>query len=120
MVAEAQALCASHPLHEQFWAHLVTALYRCGRQADALAALRRVRALLAEEIGADPGVELRTLEQRVLRQDPTLAARAPESAAPLPASWIPPAGRFSAGRRSWRGWRRRGPTSHAAGRAGCW
>ena len=74
VVAEAQALCAAHPLHEQFWVHLVTALYRCGRQADALAALRRVRALLAEEIGADPGVELRALEQRVLRQDPTLAA----------------------------------------------
>jgi DNA-binding SARP family transcriptional activator len=73
VVAEAQALCAAHPLHEQFWVHLATGLYRCGRQADALAALRRVRFVLAEEIGADPGVELRTLEQRVLRQDPTLA-----------------------------------------------
>ena len=73
VVAEAQALCAAHPLHEQFWVHLATGLYRCGRQADALAALRRVRAVLAEEIGADPGAELRTLEQRVLRQDPTLA-----------------------------------------------
>ena len=73
VVAEAQALCAAYPLHEQFWVHLATGLYRCGRQADALAALRRVRAVLAEEIGADPGVELRTLEQRVLRQDPTLA-----------------------------------------------
>ncbi|HVQ91484.1 MAG TPA: BTAD domain-containing putative transcriptional regulator [Mycobacteriales bacterium] len=85
VVAEAQALCAAHPLHEQFWVHLVTALYRCGRQADALAALRRVRAVLAEEIGADPGAELGALEQRVLRQDPTLAAPTrPGTAAPLP------------------------------------
>ncbi len=121
VVAEAQALCAAHPLHEQFWVHLVTALYRCGRQADALAALRRVRAVLAEEIGADPGVELRTLEQRVLRQDPTLAAPAhPHGAAPLPAELDPAAGRYSAGRRSSRGWTRRGPTSLGAGRAGCW
>ena len=58
VVADAQALCAAHPLHEQFWVHLVTALYRCDRQADALAALREVRRLLAEEIGADPGVEI--------------------------------------------------------------
>ena len=98
VVAEAQALCAAHPLHEQFWVHLVTALYRCGRQADALAALRRVRALLAEEIGADPGVELRALEQRVLRQDPTLAAPThPATAAPLPAE-LDPAGRPFFGR----------------------
>jgi DNA-binding SARP family transcriptional activator len=93
VLAEAQALCASHPLHEQFWVHLVTALYRCGRQADALAALRRVRELLAEEIGADPGTELRTLEQRVLRQDPALAIPARRgAAAPLPRE-LDPAGR---------------------------
>src|SRR6266536_1885861 len=98
VVAEAQALCAAHPLHEQFWVHLVTALYRCGRQADALAALRRVRAVLAEEIGADPGIELRTLEQRVLRQDPTLAAPPrPGTAAPLPPE-LDPAGRPFFGR----------------------
>ncbi len=85
VVADAQALCAAHRLHEQFWVQLVTALYRGGRQAEALAALRRIRALLAEEIGADPGVELRTLEQRVLRQDPTLAApRRLAAVAPLP------------------------------------
>jgi DNA-binding SARP family transcriptional activator/WD40 repeat protein/energy-coupling factor transporter ATP-binding protein EcfA2 len=98
VVAEAQALCAVHPLHEQFWVHLVTALYRCGRQADALAALRRVRTLLAEEIGADPGVELSELERRVLRQDPTLTApthRGP--AAPLPIE-LDPAGRPFFGR----------------------
>ena len=122
VVAEAQALCAAHPLQEQFWVHLVTALYRCGRQADALAALRRVRAVLAEEIGADPGVELRALEQRVLRQDPTLAAPAHPHACRAAAgrAGSRPAGRSSAGPRSSRGWTRRGPTSLGAGRAGCW
>jgi DNA-binding SARP family transcriptional activator len=97
VVADAQALCAAHPLHEQFWVQLVTALYRSGRQADALAALRRVRTLLAEEIGADPGPELRALEQRVLRQDPALAAPAPITAAALPPE-LDPAGRPFFGR----------------------
>ena len=94
VVADAQALCADHPLHEQFWMHLVTALYRCGRQADALAALRQVRTLLAEEIGADPGAELRTLEQRVLHHDPILATPAPVTPAPLPPGLDPAARPF--------------------------
>jgi WD40 repeat protein/DNA-binding SARP family transcriptional activator len=98
VVADAQALCAAHPLHEQFWVHLVTALYRCGRQADALAALRRVRTLLTEEIGADPGAELRAVERRVLGQDPTLAAPAhPGADVPLPPE-LDPAGRAFFGR----------------------
>ena len=98
VVAEAQALCAAHPLHEQFWVHLVTALYRCGRQADALAALRRVRALLAEEIGADPGAELRALERRVLRQDPTLTAPTRRVRGRAAAAELDPAGRPFFGR----------------------
>src|SRR4051812_5853128 len=97
VVVDAQVWCARHPLHEQFWVHLVTALYRCGRQADALAALRQGRALLAEEIGADPGAELSTLEQRGLRPDPTLAAPAPVAPAPLPPG-LDPAGRPFFGR----------------------
>lgn len=98
VVAEAQALCAAHPMHEQFWVHLVTALYRSGRQADALAALRRVRTLLAEEIGADPGVDLRALERRVLSQDPALTAPTHGSpAASLPVE-LDPAGRPFFGR----------------------
>jgi DNA-binding SARP family transcriptional activator/energy-coupling factor transporter ATP-binding protein EcfA2 len=98
VVADAQALCAAHPWHEQFWVHLVTALYRCGRQADALAALRRVRDLLAEEIGTDPGAELRALEQQVLRQDPTLANPVHLAAStPLPPE-LDPAGRPFFGR----------------------
>jgi predicted ATPase/DNA-binding SARP family transcriptional activator/DNA-binding XRE family transcriptional regulator len=93
VVAEAQALCAENPLHEPFWVHLITALYRGGRQADALAALRRVRVVLAEEIGADPGLELSMLEQRVLRQDPTLAARQSTKMAASLSAVVEPPGR---------------------------
>jgi len=98
VVADAQALCAANPLHEQFWIHLATALYRCDRQADALAAVREVRTLLAEEIGADPGPELVALEQRLLRHDPTLTGPArPGAAASLPVE-LDPAGRAFFGR----------------------
>jgi DNA-binding SARP family transcriptional activator/tetratricopeptide (TPR) repeat protein len=72
VVAEAQALCAAYPLRERYWAQLMTALYRCGRQSDALAAFQRLRRTLAEQVGADPGAELRALEQQVLRHDPVL------------------------------------------------
>jgi DNA-binding SARP family transcriptional activator len=59
---------------------LVTALYSADRQADALDALRRCTELLRDELGIDPGPELRELERRVLRQDPALARRAPRPA----------------------------------------
>ncbi len=108
LVGEAESLCAEYPLREGFWAHLITALYRCGRQADALAACRRVRALLSEEIGADPSAELRMLEQRVLRHDPTLAApgRPGTASPPLPPE-LDPAGRLFVGRSDEIEWLRR-------------
>jgi DNA-binding SARP family transcriptional activator len=67
MAGELEGLVAEHPLRERLWRLVVLALYRCGRQADALAAYRRARAVLAEELGIEPGEELRAMEQAVLR-----------------------------------------------------
>ena len=67
-------LVARHPARERFRAQLIIALYRCGRQVDALQAYRDARRYLLEELGLDPGPELRQLERSVLAHDPTLAA----------------------------------------------
>lgn len=74
VTGELEALVQQHPLRERLWAHLMVALYRSGRQADALAAYQRVRTVLAEELGLEPTPELRRLESAVLRQDPELLA----------------------------------------------
>ena len=74
VTGELEALVGTYPLREGLWELLITALYRDGRQADALAAYTRVRTLLAEELGLEPGPALRELEQRVLEHDPLLAA----------------------------------------------
>ncbi|WP_395729796.1 AfsR/SARP family transcriptional regulator [Nakamurella sp.] len=73
LVGELGELVEAHPLRERLWAMLMTALYRDGRQADALAAYRRIKSHLADELGIDPGPELQELERRVLAGDPTLA-----------------------------------------------
>ena len=95
-VGDLQHLVAEHPLRERLWARLVTALYAADRQADALDALRRCAELLRDELGIDPGPELRDLEQAVLRQDPRLLERLPRPV--LPASKPPsPAPAFAPG-----------------------
>jgi DNA-binding SARP family transcriptional activator len=73
MVAgELEVLTATYPLRERLWGLRALALTRSGRQADALEVLRQVRDLLADELGLEPGAELRALQTAVLRQDPGL------------------------------------------------
>jgi predicted ATPase/DNA-binding SARP family transcriptional activator len=67
-----EAAVAAYPFHERLWELLITALYRAGRQADALAAYQRVRSQLADELGLDPGPQLQQLEQLILTQDVAL------------------------------------------------
>lgn len=82
VLPELEGLVAEQPLREDWWRLLMLALYRAGRQADALAAGRRARAVLAEEVGAEPGPALRAMEAAILAQDPALDA--PPRAAPHP------------------------------------
>ena len=72
LVGELEALVARHPLRERLWAELMVALYRAGRQADALRAYQRARVVLVEEMGLEPGAELCRLEAAVLARDPEL------------------------------------------------
>lgn len=68
----AEQMLEHHPLREALWGHQMIALYRLGRQADALATFRRCRAMLLDDLGIDPTPPLRELEAAILRQDPVL------------------------------------------------
>jgi DNA-binding SARP family transcriptional activator/tetratricopeptide (TPR) repeat protein len=76
LVDTLETLVAEHPLRERFRAQLMLALYRAGRQSDALGAYRAARETLVEEVGLEPGAELRELEAAILRHDPSLGAHA--------------------------------------------
>lgn len=78
LVPELEALVADDPLRERTRGQLMVALYRSGRQADALAAYEAARRMLADELGLDPGPELRALEAAILRQDLPPPARPPD------------------------------------------
>ncbi|HET6967459.1 MAG TPA: BTAD domain-containing putative transcriptional regulator [Ornithinibacter sp.] len=86
VVGELEALVAEHPFRERFCALLMVALYRSGRQAEALEAYAAARDRLADELGLDPGPELQALNQGVLRQDPGLLGDAGEQAPSVPAT----------------------------------
>jgi DNA-binding SARP family transcriptional activator len=90
LVPELEALVNAQPLREERWRLLVLALYRAQRQADALAALRRARQTLADELGVDPGPALRALESDVLQQSPALDVPAQRGPAPPPAAVATP------------------------------
>ena len=83
LVGELQSLVVDHPHRERFWQQLITSLYRLGRQADALAAYQRARTHLVEDLGVEPGAELRAVELAVLGGDPSLAGH-PVAATQLP------------------------------------
>src|SRR4029453_13497028 len=85
VVAELEGLVARHPLRERLWAHRMVALYRCGRQAEALAAYQALRRTLAEELGVEPGSGLGRLELAVLQHHPSLEVPRPRPRPGLPA-----------------------------------
>jgi predicted ATPase/DNA-binding SARP family transcriptional activator len=95
VVAELEALTAEHPYHERFLQQRMLALYRCGRQADALEVYRDARRVLADELGLEPSPALQELERAILRQEPDLAAPTPptRSTRPLPVPPTPLVGR---------------------------
>jgi predicted ATPase/DNA-binding SARP family transcriptional activator len=74
LIAELQQLVGEHPLRERLRAQLMLALYRSGRQADALEAYRHAREVLVEQLGIEPGAELHDLHEAVLAHDPALDA----------------------------------------------
>ncbi len=82
VIGRLQALIAEHPLNERFHGQRMLALYRAGRRSEALDAYRQAHRTLTEEIGIEPGAELRQLQEGILAQDPALDAPAPPEELP--------------------------------------
>ncbi len=91
LVAELERLASEHPFEERLWGQLMVALYRAGRQADALETYQRARRRFAAELGLEPGDQLGRLQQRILDRDPTLNSQTPSEPTPPPAAPAEPA-----------------------------
>jgi len=90
LVPQLEDLIADNPYRERLREQLVLALYRAGRQADALQAYQQTRQTLIDELGLEPGPELRTLHEQILNQDPALDAPAPSATRRAePSTWLP-------------------------------
>ncbi len=83
IIGELRVLAGEHPARERFWHHLMLALHRAGRSAEALESFQTADAYLREEFGAEAGEDLRTLHLAILRRDPSLLTAAPA------ARWLP-------------------------------
>jgi DNA-binding SARP family transcriptional activator len=83
LVSELEELVQNHPLRERLWGQLMLALYRSDRQGEALEAFQEARRMLVGELGVEPGVGLRTLQEAILRQDDALRSR-PAALPPAP------------------------------------
>jgi WD40 repeat protein/DNA-binding SARP family transcriptional activator/class 3 adenylate cyclase len=120
LVGEIETLLRDEPFRERLWAQLIVALYRAGRQRDALEAYQRARRLLADELGIEPGPDLRRLEAAVLAQDPSLDVlrqRPAATAGGLPAA-LTAVGPAFLGRETELGWLRDTWASAVEGRGG--
>jgi DNA-binding SARP family transcriptional activator len=120
LVAELEGLIRKYPLRERLWAQLMLAVYRAGRQADALLAYQRARSVLVEELGIDPGAELRRVHVSILAQDPGLDLPTPAEASPareLPEA-LKPTGPVFAGRAAELTWLRAAWSRATDGRGG--
>jgi DNA-binding SARP family transcriptional activator len=90
LAAELAELTARYPLRERLWAHLMLALYRAGRQADALDAYQRVYRLLDQELAVQPGPALQRVHQQILAADPALAPSPTATHTPTRVRQLPP------------------------------
>jgi DNA-binding SARP family transcriptional activator/tetratricopeptide (TPR) repeat protein len=90
LVGELAGWCAAEPLRERFALLRMLALYRSGRQGDALAVYQQVRRMLVDDLGVEPGEDLRRLHQQILARDPALAAPEERDAVPVERSAAPP------------------------------